>query len=424
MELSTPKGTRDIAPERAIARQRVLDTLKTVFELYGFSPLETPVIERYDILASKYAGGAEILKETFKLTDQGNRKLGLRYDLTVPLCRFIGMNPNMKMPFKRYQIANVLRDGPMKKGRYREFWQCDIDTIGVKDMTADAEVISIVQDVFKKFDIDISIKISNRKILNGILRTAGVKNSLMETVILSIDKLEKFGIEEVRKELKQKRIKENIIEKIEEMINIKGTNAEKITRLSTCINDKEGIEGLQEIKSLFSYLTDASNVVLDQSLARGLAYYTGTVFEVFLLGNDIKSAVAGGGRYDKMIQSFLGSKQEFPAVGISFGLDVIIDALNIEEKQKTVTRLFIIPISNRIESMKIAKEFRNMGIKTDIDLIGRGVSKNLEYANTLGIPFVAFIGEDEIKQNKVKIKDMKTGEEKLVSVQEAVKIVS
>ncbi len=424
MELSTPKGTRDIAPERAIARQQVIDTLRTVFELYGFPPLETPVIERYDILASKYAGGSEILKETFKLIDQGKRKLALRYDLTVPLCRFIGMNPNMKMPFKRYQIANVLRDGPMKKGRYREFWQCDVDTIGVKDMTADAEFISIVQEVFKRLGIDVIIKINNRKILNGILASSGIKENLMEPIILSIDKLEKFGIETVKRELKVKGLKTEAINKILEYIAVEGSNGVKLTKLEKVLTNKEGVEGLNEIKQLFTFLTNKDNVVFDPSLARGLAYYTGTVFEVFLVSNEIKSAVAGGGRYDKMIQQFLGSNQQFPAVGISFGLDVITDALNTEVKQKTVARLFIIPIGNLKEAMKISKEFRDNGIKTDVDLIGRGISKNLEYADAMSIPYVIFIGERELQANKVKLRDMKSGKEELISIEEAIKRLS
>ncbi len=435
MELSTAKGTRDIAPERAIARQKVIDTLRAVFELYGFSPLETPVIERYDILASKYAGGAEILKETFQLTDQGDRKLALRYDLTVPLCRFIGMNPNMKMPFKRYQIANVLRDGPMKKGRYREFWQCDVDTIGVKEMTADAEIISIVQDVFKRFGAKVVVKLNSRKILNGMLTYAGVKESYLETTILSIDKLEKFGMDAVEKELKEKGLKQDSIAKIQEIIAIKGTNAERLARLSSLLTDEEGTQGIKEIQDIFAVLPDISNVEFEQSLARGLAYYTGTVFEVFLKSNEIKAAVAGGGRYDKMIGSFLGGNREFPAVGISFGLDVITDALNLEGKQKSVVQLYIIPIGLKVKDgaakskislknvVKIVQEFRNKGVRTDADFTGRGVSKNLEYANALSIPFVGFLGEEELALNKIKIKNMETGEEKLLSVPDAINLI-
>jgi len=291
-------------------------------------------------------------------------------------------------------------------------------------MTADAEFISIVQEVFKRLGIDVIIKINNRKILNGILASSGIKENLMEPIILSIDKLEKFGIETVKRELKVKGLKTEAINKILEYIAVEGSNGVKLTKLEKVLTNKEGVEGLNEIKQLFTFLTNKDNVVFDPSLARGLAYYTGTVFEVFLVSNEIKSAVAGGGRYDKMIQQFLGSNQQFPAVGISFGLDVITDALNTEVKQKTVARLFIIPIGNLKEAMKISKEFRDNGIKTDVDLIGRGISKNLEYADAMSIPYVIFIGERELQANKVKLRDMKSGKEELIAIEEAIKRLS
>ena len=195
MTLQLPKGTRDLKPEEAIVRNKIVGTLKEVFELYGYSPLETPVFEKLDILASKYAGGAEILKETFKLKDQGKRELGLRYDLTVPMCRFVGMNPNIKMPFKRYAIGDVFRDGPVEKSRYRQFTQCDVDVVGIKGMTADAEVIALTQRAFKKLGFDTIIKVNNRKLLNDLLLNTCVKKDELETVLLTIDKLEKFGLE-------------------------------------------------------------------------------------------------------------------------------------------------------------------------------------------------------------------------------------
>jgi len=205
MTLQLPKGTRDLRPEEAIVRNKIIITLREVFELYGYSPLETPVFERYDVLASKYAGGAEILKETFRFKDQGNRELGLRYDLTVPMCRFVGMNPNIKMPFKRYAIGEVFRDGPVEKARYRQFTQCDVDVVGIKGMTADAEIIALTQRAFKKLGFDVVIKVNNRKLLNDILSNSGVKKDKLDTVILTIDKLDKFGLEAVKKELKLKK---------------------------------------------------------------------------------------------------------------------------------------------------------------------------------------------------------------------------
>jgi len=419
MKLQTAKGVRDFGPELKIIREELVTALKDVFEQYGFSPIETPILERYDVLSSKYAGGAEILKETFKLKDQGKRDLALRYDLTVPMCRFVGMNPSIKIPFKRYQIGRVFRDGPIKLGRYREFLQCDVDIVGCKDMTADAEIINLTLDVFKRLRLDVEIKINNRKILDSILRCAGVSNDKLETVILTIDKLEKFGKDVVKKELEEKKILDKIVKNIFEFILIKGTVSEKLERLSELLVDEEGKQGIKEIKELFDLIED-KNIIFDTSLARGLSYYTGTVFEVFLKKDEIKSAIAAGGRYDKLISSFLNTKQEYPAVGISFGLDVITDTLKEKQAKKTVTQLYVIPINTFKESLKIAQCFRDAGIKTEIDLMSRGPSKNLQYANSKLIPFVAIIGEEEIKQNKIKLKDMKSGKEKLTTVDVAI----
>ncbi len=417
MKLQLPKGTRDFNPEEMIMRNKIVDTLKSTFELYGYPPLETPTSERYDILASKYAGGAEILKETFKLKDQGNRDLGLRYDLTVPLARFVGSNPNLKLPFKRYQIGKVFRDGPVESARYRQFTQCDVDIIGCKEMTAEAELVSLTDLVFKKLSFDFTIKINNRKLLNDILKYCKVDKSKIEETILSIDKLEKFGLESVKKELKEKKINEKTTNQILKTISIKGSNNEKIKKLKKIIKNSESLD---EIERLLNSLKSLNiDVEFDASLARGLSYYTETVIEVFLKNSKVKSAVCAGGRYDKMIGDFLG-RGDYPAVGISFGLDRIYDAYlekNKEEK-KTVTQVYIIPINTFDESMKIAEELRREGVNVDIDLAGKGPSKNLKYANSLNIPYVLFIGEEELKQGKVKLKNMKTGEEKLLTAAE------
>jgi len=423
MKLQTAKGVRDFGPELKIVRNEIVGTLTTIFELYGFSPLETPILERLDVLAAKYAGGAEILKETFKLKDQGDRDLALRYDLTVPMCRFVGMNPNLKMPFKRYQIGTVFRDGPMKLGRYREFWQCDVDIVGCKDMTADAEILCLSLDVFKRLQLDVIIKVNSRKILDALLRYAGISQDKLETVILSIDKLEKYGIEIVQKELEEKRIAQEAIKKIFEILLLKGSTLEKIEQLSGLLADAEGAQGLEELKDLFSFVK-AENVIFDVSLARGLSYYTGTVFEVFTKKGEITSALAGGGRYDKMISSFLNTKQEYPAVGISFGLDVLTDILQQKQAKKTVTKLYIIPINTFNESLAFAETCRNAGIPTEIDLMSRGPSKNLQYANSKNIPYVAFIGEEEIAQQKIKLRDMNSGKEELLTIDLALKLLT
>ena len=419
MELQLPKGTRDFSPEEKILRDKVVNTLKEVFELYGFAPLDTPILEKFDVLSSKYAGGAEILKETFKLKDQGARELGLRYDLTVPLARYIGMNPTIKMPFKRYQVGEVFRDGPVASARYRQFTQCDVDVIGSNSMAADAEIVGLVYSAFSKLNLEVVVKASNRGLLNDILDYCGVQKEKQEAVILSIDKLEKFGVNVVKEELKQQKIDESKINKIIDIINVKGDNQEKISQLKKFLKNSEG---LREIEEMISYLKNMNcQADFDVSLARGLAYYTGTVIEAVLKNSSIKSSVAGGGRYDNMIGSFLG-KGSIPAVGISFGVDRIYDALveRQETKQKTNTKVYIIPIKTLNESMKIAQQLRDAGINADIDLNDKGPSKNLEYANSLGTPYVVFVGKKELEENKVKLRDMKSGKEEMMKIEDVI----
>ena len=272
MTLKTPKGTRDFLPEDKIVRDKIVASLKEIFELYGYNPLETPALELYDTLASKYAGGAEILKEVYTLTDNAERKLGLRYDLTIPFARVIAMNPEIKKPFKRYQIDRVWRDGPIKLGRYREFWQCDVDVVGIKSVRVDVELISLASTFFKKLGLDVTIFVNNRKLLNAMLDFAGVKKELQESVILSIDKLKKIGVDGVRKELEEKGIPDDSIAKALGIFNIgESENNKIIEKLDQFLTNKEGIE---EIKELLKYceLFGAKNVQLNISLARGLSY--------------------------------------------------------------------------------------------------------------------------------------------------------
>lgn len=425
MELMNAKGTRDFPPEEKIIRQQVIDRLRAIFELYGYSPLETPILERFDILASKYAGGDEILKETFKFNDQGERDLGLRYDLTIPFARFVGMNPTLKMPFKRYQIGEVFRDGPIKLGRFREFLQCDVDIVGTKSMLADAECIRIAQAFFKDIGFDVIIEVNNRKLLDGILESLGIPQDKWTDVILGIDKLKKIGVKGVEEELKQKGIEGKEIDALLRVLKTEGKNSEKVEKLRKFLKSQKGIEGLNELEELFSY-TYGKNVVFSISLARGLAYYTGTVFEVFMSKGEFTSSLAGGGRYDKMIGEMLGTGREYPAVGISFGIEPITAMLKVAKKEikKTVTQIYIIPIKTAKKCIDIAQKLRAEGINVDMDLAERGISKNLDYANSLGIPYVLFVGEQELKANKVKLRDMKTGKEKMAAVDSVAKYIN
>jgi histidyl-tRNA synthetase len=312
MELQLPRGMRDFSPEEKILRDEVISVLKGIFELYGFSPLETPVVERWEVLSAKYSGGEEILKETFKLTDQGGRQLGLRYDLTVPLARFVGMNPTIKRPFKRYQIGTVYRDGPIKKGRTREFYQCDADIVGSSSPLADAECVQLALDVFEKLGIDVEVKINNRKVLYELAQAAEIPEELTEAAILSLDKLEKTGPDEVLREMTER--------------GIARASAE---RFLSGAQDREALkkgEGYRELEPVLSALQDP-RVVWTPSLARGLSYYTGTIYEVYAKNSSVTGSLAAGGRYDNMIGQFLGGSEKIPAVGISFGLEPILEVL-------------------------------------------------------------------------------------------------
>lgn len=419
MELQTAKGVADVPSEEKILSNQVVQTLKEIFEKYGFPPLETPILERYETLAAKFAAGqnSDIMKEIFTLKDQGQRELGLRYDLTVPLARFIGMNPQLKLPFKRYEIGPVFRDGPLKTGRRREFWQCDVDIIGTSSMLAEAEILALTAEVFKKLGLDIILKVNNRKLLNGILEEAGIKQN-KEEAIISLDKLEKIGEAEVKKELKEKKFDDKKARQLLTLLKIKNLNL-----LKNKIKNPEGEAGLNELEELFGYLTTLGvKFDFDPSLARGLAYYTGPVFEVFAKKSEITSSLAAGGRWDKMISQFLG-RGDSPAVGITFGLTPILEILKTKKTKeiKTLTKAFIIPIKMIKESLKLVQVLRKEGINSELDLASRGPSRNLEYASAMKIPYVIFVGERELKEKKFKLRNMETGKEELLAEKELVK---
>jgi len=408
--IQNPKGTRDINIEEKIQINKIIKIITETCEKCGFNPLQTTTLEKYEILAAKYAGGAEILKETFRLKDQGKRDLGLRYDLTVPLARYIAMNPNLKMPFKRYEIGQVFRDGPTKLARYREFTQFDVDTVGSPSMLADAELLAIASEVFSKLNLKFIIRLNNRKILDAILEAYNIPEDKREDVILSVDKLDKIGISGVKKELRDKGYKN-----VDKLLNLIFTN--DLNDVKKVIKNTQGINEINDVLK-YCKLLNVKNVKLDLSLARGLAYYTGTIFEVYLKNSEVKSSIAAGGRYDNMIGNFIGNRK-IPATGISFGINVIKDALqNI--KEKSVVQFYLIPINTLQESLKILQKLRDNNLKVDIDLNSRSISKNLEYANSLEIPYVIIVGKDELGKNKIKLRDMKTGKEKFLTVTELI----
>jgi histidyl-tRNA synthetase len=416
MQVERAKGTKEVNPEEKLVRNEILNVIVKNFELFGFQPLETPTLQKYDVLASKYAGGAEILKETFKLKDQGDRELALRYDLTVPLALYVALNPNVKLPFKRYEIGKVFRDGPISVERFREFWQCDADIVGSSSILADAEAVNLFDKVFKELSLGVTIKINNRKILDSIMAYAEIESEMFETVVLTIDKLEKVGVEGVSKELREKGLRDEAIEKIKKLILINGSNKDKIEKFKNLIGENEG---LKEISELLSYST--GNIDFDLSLARGLSYYTGTIFEVKLSEPTLKTTIASGGRYDNIIGNFLGGDKKYPAVGISFGLDRIEKAMKIDKR--TNTKVYVVPIKQTEKALEIINNLRDNGINSDMDIVGRGVSKNLDFANSYGIPYVIIIGENEVKENKFTLRNMKSGEEKKLSLNDIIKIL-
>lgn len=420
--LETARGTRDFPPSEKIIRDKVINQIKEIFEIYGFSPLETPTFEKLEILEAKFGAGenSDAISEIYRFKDQGNRDLGLRYEFTFALARFVGQNPQLKLPFKRYQIGTVFRDGPIKAGRYREFYQCDIDVVGVKSVLADAEALAVVKDVFNKLKLDVVIEVNDRKLLTEIIKYSGIEENQATQVIISIDKLKKIGINGVKAELLEKQIPKDKIEKLMNLLTEieKGTNTEKLKSLKKILGETEG---LKEIEELLGYLKDFSvEVEFSPSLARGLGYYTGPIFEVFLKDQTImNSSIAGGGRWDKMIGKYIGNeKLNYPATGLSFGIEPIMDIILKRDgtERQTVTDLFVIPIKTKEQAIKITQELRKRGLKAQVDLLDRSVSKNIEYADKLGIPYVGFLGEDEIKQNKIKIRNLKTGKEELIDV--------
>lgn len=416
LKLMNPKGTKDYFKNEQGIRKKIRNTLIEVFELYGCEEMETPALSYYDVLSSKYAGGAEILKEVYRLSDQGDRELALRYDLTIPFARVIGMNPQLKMPFKRYEIGKVFRDGPVKTGRLREFVQCDVDIVGVKSVLAEVELISMIVDVFNRLDIDIYISLNNRKLLTGLLNALNIADDKINNVILTLDKIEKISFDDISKELLQIGIDEKTITTISELYN----STDQLTEIEQNYSNNilaEGLDELNQIISILKKLEIAGKVRINPFLARGLDIYTGTVYEVFLTDNSISSSIASGGRYDNIIGAFLQDENEYPAVGVSFGLDVIYQALKEKELEiKSSTEVYIIPINTTAEVFMMANFLRKEGIKVEVQLTEQRLKKSLDYANKRGIPNVIIFGEDELNNFNVKIKNMQEGTEKIVEL--------
>jgi histidyl-tRNA synthetase len=409
------KGVKDWYGKQALLRNHVREIVKRNFERYGFNPVETPLIERQEILGLK--GGGEIQKEIFRLHDQGKRDLALRFDHTVPLARFYASHLELKIPYKRYTSGEVFRDGPTQpeQGRYRIFTQCDADIIGVDNMAAEAELLTLASDVFKSLGLGgVKVKINNRKVLEGVMERVEIGENLRPQTILILDKLEKIGSEGVKKELAKIPLPESVIDNLIENLVIEGSGKDKMEFLSAFITSDKGGEGLKEIEQTFSYCREMGLdiVEFDPSLARGLDYYTGTTFEVFLREKDsINSAIAAGGRFDNLIGDFRNSESKISAVGISFGLERICMTMEsvVKGLKETSLDLFIIPLKTLTESLKITHIIRKQNINVDCDLTGRSLKSAMRYANSIDAPFVAIVGQDEVKKCVITIKRLNDG---------------
>ncbi|MCE8464926.1 histidine--tRNA ligase [Bacteroides nordii] len=444
---SIPKGTRDFSPVEMAKRNYIFNTIRDVYHLYGFQQIETPSMEMLSTLMGKY--GDEGDKLLFKIQNSGDyfsgitdeellsrnaAKLaskfcekGLRYDLTVPFARYVVMHRDeITFPFKRYQIQPVWRADRPQKGRYREFYQCDADVVGSDSLLNEVELMQIVDTVFTRFGIRVCIKINNRKILTGIAEIIGEADKIVD-ITVAIDKLDKIGLENVNRELADKGISEEAIAKLQPIILLSGTNAEKLATLKTVLADSEiGIKGVEESEFILNTLTAMglkNEIELDLTLARGLNYYTGAIFEVKALDVQIGS-ITGGGRYDNLTGVF--GMAGISGVGISFGADRIFDVLNqLELYPKEAvngTQLLFINFGEKEAafSIGILAKARAAGIRAEIFPDAAKMKKQMSYANAKNIPFVAIVGENEMNEGKAMLKNMETGEQNLVSAEELI----
>lgn len=410
-------GLRDRLPEQMVYRNFVTDQLRSVFEKYGFEPLETPAIEYYDILTGKYGQEAENL--IYRLAHRDGNTLALRYDLTVPLARTIGSNSELVRPiFKRYQIQQVWRGERPQKGRYREFTQCDIDAVGSSSMLVEAEILAIINEMMVNLGFDdFHILINNRKILDGMVAYAGIPDQL-RAVCRSIDKLDKIGSQKVQEELIQQGISKDEIDRIFTVISLEGDDI--LSQLDQLIGEfgqaSQGIDELREIQqTLQTFDVPADHYRFDPSLARGLDYYTGPIFEVVVKTAGIGSVV-GGGRWDTLIGQYIG--RDIPAVGTSFGLERLIESmekLNLLPAVKTTTQVLVAPYNQDMmpESLKRLAELRRAGINAEVYLEPKSFRQTFGYASRKGIPLALVIGPDELAKNEVAVRDMETRQQSI-----------
>ena len=426
VEPRTLAGFMELLPNEQILFNQMKEKIENTYKKFGFLPLDTPVIELSEVLLAKAGGETE--KQIYRF-QKGDTDLALRFDLTVPLAKYVAKNyGNLSFPFRRYQIGKVYRGERAQKGRYREFYQCDIDIIGdgELDLINDAEMPSVIYAIFKELGFeDFTIKINNRKILNGLFESVEQKENSVE-ILRIIDKIEKIGKQSVIEEFQKLGLKEKQIKNIIDFIEIEGTSDQKIEKLENLgIQNETYKKGVEELKAVIKNVklfgVPESNFTVDLTIARGLDYYTGTVYETFL--NDYREigSVCSGGRYENLAEYY--TNKSLPGVGVSIGLTRLFYKLNelniIKAEKKSVADILIVPmVENLEEPIKLATKLRNMGINTEIYLNDKKLKAKFKYADKLEIPYVIVMGEDEIKSGEITLKDMKTGEEEKLPIDE------
>jgi histidyl-tRNA synthetase len=410
-----------------IKRRFVVETVRSVFELYGYDEIETPAFELLDVLTAKC--GPDVKEQIYAFKDKAGRDLGLRFDLTVPLARVVASHPDLPKPFKRYCISRVWRYEEPQSGRFREFWQADADIVGSAKMDADAEVVALAISCLKRLGMkNFRVRLNNRKILESIAASADVEKELWLGVFRAIDKLDKVGQEGVRRELEKLGLSGDQISTIMMQISKCGNVDAVEKEVSHALNDrgKEGFNELAEIISNLELYNCSEYVVVDLSLARGLDYYTGPIFEISAETNVNVGSVAGGGRYDNLIELLGGPPT--PATGISLGIDRLVEVLgeaNMLPSARTLTQAFIAYTSPSLkkEVIAVAEKLRDRGIRVEVDVMGRKLDRQLKYADAKGIPYVVILGPQEVERGVYRVRDMSAREERLVDLQELLELL-
>src|SRR5690606_36109891 len=401
-----------------VVRRDIKRTIEDVFIQYGYKPLETPILNYTELLTSKYGGGAEILEEMYTLTGSGECDLALRCDLTSPFAKVVAMHPTLKMPFKRYEIGKVFRDGPIKTGRLREFTQCDVDIVGVESQLAEAELMLMAFDAFKKLQLQVTIQYNNRKLLTGMLRVFGTELEKINKVVLILDKLEKVGMDAVLSELNDQDLSNATLMLIEQFLTDDDNSSLSYFESFTEKNEevRQGLNELRELESYLEFLNIKEQCVFNPFLARGLEIYTGTIYEIFLSDQSIKSSIGSGGRYDNAIGGLIGNNENISTVGISFGLDVIFTAISSSKEEINENNnidYYVVPLGTQKEALLVANDLRNKGYKVEYEMSNKKLSKALDKANKEKIRNVVIIGKNEVKNERFKVKDMFSGEERM-----------